>query len=81
MPLYNGTQVVGGLGISGDTACADHEMAKRTRDLAHLNPPGGPLEDDIQYAKVDGPSVFDHPLCVNTFRNGIFIGNETPGSY
>lgn len=81
VPLYKGTQVIGGLGMSGDTACADHEMAKRVRDLAAQNPPGGPLEDDIQYAKVNGPSVFDHPLCVNTYRNGSFIGTETSGSY
>src|SRR3989454_6481728 len=37
VPLYLGTQIIGGLGVSGDTACADHEIAKKARDLAALN--------------------------------------------
>jgi hypothetical protein len=76
--LYKSGQIIGGLGVSGDTACADHEMAKRVRAAAGLNPPGGPTVDDIQYSSVDGASVFTHPLCPNTFRNGVFIGNELP---
>jgi uncharacterized protein GlcG (DUF336 family) len=79
VPLYNDAgKIVGGLGISGDTSCADHEIAKRVRNLAGLNPPGGQLVDDITYSAPDGPSVFTHPLCVNTWRNGAFIGNEPP---
>jgi uncharacterized protein GlcG (DUF336 family) len=78
--LYSGSQVVGGLGISGDTACTDHEIAKRVRDLAGLNPPAGPLVDDISYSSVDGASPFTHPLCPNTVRNEFFIGNELPAS-
>ncbi len=74
--LYSGNQIIGGLGISGDTACTDHEIAKRARDLAGLNPPGGPVGDDISYSSVDGASPFTHPLCPNTFRNETFIGNE-----
>jgi uncharacterized protein GlcG (DUF336 family) len=74
--LYSGNQIVGGLGISGDTACADHEIAKRVRDLAALNPPAGPLQDDISYSSADGASPFTHPLCPNTFRNEVFLGNE-----
>jgi uncharacterized protein GlcG (DUF336 family) len=78
VPLYNTSgQIIGGLGVSGDTACADHEIAKRVRDLAGLNPPGGALVDDITYSSADGASVFTHPLCVNTFRNGIPLGNES----
>ncbi len=72
--------VVGGLGISGDTSCTDHEIAKRVRDLAGLNPPGGKTVDDISYSSVDGPSAFTHPLCLNTYRNGAFIGNEAPAN-
>jgi uncharacterized protein GlcG (DUF336 family) len=80
VPLYNAAgKIVGGLGVSGDTACADHEIAKRVRDLAHLNPKEGPLVDDISYSSADGASVFTHPLCVNTRRNGVFVGNEPPG--
>ena len=75
--LYDsGGNIIGGLGISGDTSCTDHEIAKRVRTLAGLNPAGGALVDDITYSSVDGASVFTHPLCPNTYRNGIFIGNE-----
>jgi uncharacterized protein GlcG (DUF336 family) len=80
VPLYRNGRVIGGLGISGDTSCADHEIAKRVRNLAGLNPPGGAAADDIVYPNVDGPSPFGHPLCPNTFRNGVFLGNETPAA-
>jgi uncharacterized protein GlcG (DUF336 family) len=81
VPLYNASgSIVGGLGVSGDTACADHEIAKRVRDLAGLNPSGGPLVDDISYSAPDGPSFFTHPVCPNTYRNGRFIGNENPAA-
>jgi len=79
VPLYNETgQVVGGLGISGDTACADHEIAKRVRELAGFNPPGGPLVDDIHYSEIDPPSLVAHPVCLNTVRNGNFVGSGLP---
>jgi uncharacterized protein GlcG (DUF336 family) len=80
-PLYKDGKIIGGLGVSGDTSCADHEIAKRVRDLAGLNPPGGALADDIVYAPPDAPSVFAHPKCINTFRNGVFLGEETPATY
>jgi uncharacterized protein GlcG (DUF336 family) len=81
VPLYNDHgRIIGGLGVSGDTSCADHEVSKRVRDLAALNPPGGMLADDIVYTVPDGPSVFAHPLCLNTYRNGAFVGQEAPGS-
>ena len=81
MPLYNSQgKIIGGLGVSGDTSCADHEIAKRVRNLAGLNPPGGALVDDITYSSVDGASPFTHPLCPNTYRNGILIGNEQNAS-
>ena len=76
VPLYKNGKIIGGLGISGDTACTDHEIAKRVRNLASLNPPGGQLVDDISYSSVDGASAFTHPACLNTFRNGVFIGTE-----
>src|SRR5919109_4385651 len=67
IPLYAGSEIVGGLAISGDTACADHEIAKRVRQLAGLNPQGGAKADDID----DEPtSIFAHPLCINTVKNG-----------
>lgn len=81
LALYKNNRIVGALGVSGDTACADHETAKRMRTLAGLNPPGGPKVDDIVYSSVDGASVFAHPLCENTYRDGKFLGNEAPGNY
>jgi len=41
-----------------------------------MNPPGGATVDDISYSSKDGPSVFTHPLCPNTYRNGVKIGDE-----
>lgn len=76
VPLYSSGKIIGGLGISGDTSCADHEISKRVRHLAGLNPPGGPTADDIVYSFLDGASVFTHPQCLNTFRNGNFVGTE-----
>jgi hypothetical protein len=81
VPIYSlSGHIVGGLGVSGDTACTDHEIAKRVRDLVGMNPPGGPLVDDIIYSKPDGTSVFTHPLCPSTVRNGISIGTESPAA-
>jgi uncharacterized protein GlcG (DUF336 family) len=76
VPLYKGNRRVGGLGLSGDTACADHEIAKRLRSALGLDPPTGPRADEIQYRGVDPPSVFRHPLCINTFRDGKKLGDE-----
>jgi uncharacterized protein GlcG (DUF336 family) len=81
VPLYDANgKIIGGLGVSGDTSCTDHEIAKRVRTAAKLDPPGGPAVDDITYSSVDGPGVFTHPLCLNTFRNGIPIGTEKPAT-
>jgi uncharacterized protein GlcG (DUF336 family) len=80
VPLYKDGKIIGGLGISGDTASCDHEIAKRVRNLLGLNPPGGATVDDISYSSVDGASVFTHPLSLNTWRNGVHIGDELPAS-
>jgi uncharacterized protein GlcG (DUF336 family) len=76
VPLYKNGHVVGGLGISGDTPCADHEIAKRVRHYAGLDPAKGQGADDIQYSSVDGASIYTHPLCPNTYRNGRKVGEE-----
>jgi uncharacterized protein GlcG (DUF336 family) len=76
VPLYRGRTRVGGLGVSGDTACADHEIAKRIRHVAQLDPEKGALADDVSYASVDGASIFTHPLCPNTWLNGRKVGDE-----
>jgi uncharacterized protein GlcG (DUF336 family) len=79
VPLYKGQTRLGGLGVSGDTACADHEISKRVRQAAGLAPAGLP-SDEIVYASVDGPSPFAHPFCANTFRDGRKLGDEAPGT-
>ena len=76
VPLYKNKIRIGGLGVSGDTACADHEIAKRIRHLAQLDPDEGPAADDISYASLQGASIFTHPLCPNTWLNGKRIGDE-----
>jgi hypothetical protein len=63
--------------VSGDTACADHEIAKRMRHLAQLDPEKGQCADDITYSSVDRFSVYTHPLCANTWQNGKNIGDES----
>jgi uncharacterized protein GlcG (DUF336 family) len=80
--LYKNAKIIGGLGVSGDTPCADHEIAKRIRHLARLDPKAGPTVDDIQYSQADRPSIYTHPLCPNTWRNGQKVGEEPPaGGY
>jgi uncharacterized protein GlcG (DUF336 family) len=66
--LYRGGKVIGGLGVSGDSACADHVIAYRMRRLAGLDGiPGGvgfAGKDNIDYAPDDtAPKGFQHPHC------------------
>jgi uncharacterized protein GlcG (DUF336 family) len=79
LALYKGQTRVGGLGVSGDTSCTDHEIAKRMRVAGGLHPKGLP-SDDILFTSVDGPSPFAHPLCPNTFRDGKKVGDEPSAS-
>ena len=80
VPLYKNGRIVGGLGISGDTPCADHEIAKRVRHMAGLDPAKGPSVDDIQYAKTDRGSIYTHLFCPNIGRSGQKIGDEAPAA-
>jgi uncharacterized protein GlcG (DUF336 family) len=64
--LYVGGQVIGGLGVSGDTSCADHAIAFRMRRMAGLDgTPGGAGADNISYypTAVIDPSKFMQPHC------------------
>lgn len=78
--------VVGGIGVSGDTSCADHNIALRVRDnlvamgIGIDNNPAGTYADNIIYDIVDGVSAsgFGHAACpggneetVNTAITGI----------
>ena len=77
-----GNVLVGGLGVSGDTSCADHNIAWRMRNnlgLDHLSGVGGVSGDSnrpdniIYDLKASGgaggsfsKSGFGHPECINT---------------
>jgi uncharacterized protein GlcG (DUF336 family) len=58
--LYSGSTAIGGLGLSGDTACADHSTAWRLRDLLLMEPPKNGLGFTGDEIKL-GPA--DHPNC------------------
>ncbi|WP_119681387.1 heme-binding protein [Indioceanicola profundi] len=61
--LYRGTGVVGGLGVSGDSSCADHNVAWRVREALRLAAvPAGPSpnnDDGIVY-DIGLPDPFVH---------------------
>jgi len=70
LALYNENgDIVGAIGVSGDTSCADHNIAWRTRDTLKLNfvPAGVSPEknDNIIYDISSGKSAggFGHPTC------------------
>jgi uncharacterized protein GlcG (DUF336 family) len=81
--LYNrDRRVVGGLGVSGDTSCADHNIAWRVRSLLSLDflagvggVSGDPARpDNIIFDITPNPNGgtgvsaggFGHPTCLNT---------------
>ena len=72
LALYNAKkQLLGAIGVSGDTPCADHNIAWRTRNNLALDwVPGGVSakgDDNINYqGLVPVPSLandFSHPIC------------------
>ena len=71
LALYaSGGKLVGAIGVSGDTSCADHNIAWRTRHDLNMDfvPAGvGAQKDNINYqGLVPVPSLaadFSHPIC------------------
>lgn len=70
LPLYDAKgNLVGGLGLSGDTSCADHVMAWKVRHQLQLDavPMGAsPDHNDnmiLDFANDSSPSGFGHPDC------------------
>lgn len=80
--LYRNGKNVGGVGVSGDTSCADHDIGWRLRhnlNLDHLQGVGGvsgdpKRPDNIVYDITPNPNGgtgistggFGHPKCLNT---------------
>jgi uncharacterized protein GlcG (DUF336 family) len=65
--LYNSAgTLLGGLGVSGDSSCADHNIAWRTRNNLHLDfvpagvSPDASRPDNIVYDQTSG---WAHPIC------------------
>lgn len=73
LALYDAKgSIVGGLGVSGDTSCADHNIAWRTRNTLNLDyvPAGvAPSKNDqIIFDIKNGKSAagYGHPVCGGT---------------
>lgn len=71
LALYNAAgKIVGAVGVSGDTSCADHNIAWRLRNTLELDyVPGGvspDKSDQIIYDIKSGKSAsgFGHPTCI-----------------
>jgi uncharacterized protein GlcG (DUF336 family) len=73
--LYLNGKVIGGLGVSGDTSCADHSIAYRMRKAAGYDKiPGGPNSgtDNIKYYTAGttittlDPTQYAQPHCGTT---------------
>lgn len=81
LALYNSTRtLIGAVGVSGDTSCADHNIAWRTRASLNLDHvPGGVgtpgRADNINYqGQVPVPSLradFSHPVCAIAGADGV----------
>ncbi len=73
LALYDKSgELIGGLGVSGDTSCADHNVAWRVRDELELHTvPAGvsAASDDFIIFDIDetgtSKSGFGHPFCLN----------------
>jgi uncharacterized protein GlcG (DUF336 family) len=91
--LYNSSGVlVGAIGVSGDTSCADHNIAWRVRDALGMdfvtagvapaigtNPAG---KDNIIFDITNGVSAggFGHPTCLSATADST-MGTNLPTTY
>jgi uncharacterized protein GlcG (DUF336 family) len=91
LALYDATgRIVGGLGVSGDTSCADHIIAWKVRHALNLDnvPAGvaGPGKDNIIHDVTVDPATghttsksgFGHPTCS---AESTTIANNLPTSH
>ncbi|MBV8849294.1 MAG: heme-binding protein [Methylobacteriaceae bacterium] len=80
LALYNNAGLIGGLGVSGDTSCADHNVAWRMRHALNLDhAQKGPDKDKKDAIIYDigltgaSKSGYGHPKCAGKEAD---IGNE-----
>lgn len=90
LALYDGKAIVGGLGVSGDSSCADHNIAWRVRAaLGFDKVPAGvnPNRKDAIIYDLDpggkSASGWGHPLCAGHEADiaaeiGSGVGGSTP---
>jgi uncharacterized protein GlcG (DUF336 family) len=88
LALYDASgAVIGAVGLSGDTSCADHNVAWRVRHALNLDnvPPslsGAVGGDNIIFDIVAGVSAsgFGHPTCLDAATE-VPLGNSMPVNY
>lgn len=80
LPLYNARkELIGAIGVSGDTSCADHNIAWRARQRLALDwvpaGVGANGDDNINYQGIVAlPSLqsdFSHPICKIAGADGV----------
>src|SRR3954470_8995007 len=87
-PLYNAAgNLVGAVGVSGDTSCADHAIGWKTRFYLNLaNVPAGvaPSGTDNIIYDIDAAGVsasgFGHPHCLDAAAESA-VGDDLPVSF
>lgn len=95
LALYNASgQAIGAVGLSGDTSCADHNIAWRVRDALNMdyvpagvapaigaNPVGKDnIIFDINPGTGKSASGFGHPTCLNAVSDST-MGTNLPTTY
>jgi uncharacterized protein GlcG (DUF336 family) len=88
LALYDASgAVIGAVGLSGDTSCADHNIAWRVRHALNLDNVPASLSgavggDNIIFDIVAGVSAsgFGHPTCLNAVADST-MGTNLPTNY
>jgi len=81
--LYNSDErIIGGVGVSGDTSCADHMIAWRVRHTLHLDNFGTNAKGDPNVGGVSGDPLRPDNMIIDGINtvtsNGITDGFEQP---
>ena len=80
-------RLIGGIGLSGDTACTDHIIAWKLRHSLNLdNVPGGVGESNTDNIILNEDATlegFEHPKCFDTAGQGdhVLIANALPEDF